>query len=68
MAKLKATRRRRIGMVLVASAAGFGQGWQNIQRQQGSMTQPMRLWPTNFADMAVDGDCRALQSLLPEDA
>ena len=68
MAKLKATRLRRIGMALAANASGSGQGWPNIRRQQGSMTRPMRLWPINFADMAVDGGCTALESLLPKGA
>ena len=44
-------------MVLVVNNnSGFGQGWPNIQRQQGNkpgdVAELVRFGPTNFADLA----------------
>jgi acetolactate synthase-1/2/3 large subunit len=55
--ELETARRRGIAVVLVVNNnSGFGQGWPNIQRQQGNkpgdVTELVRFGPTNFADVA----------------
>jgi acetolactate synthase-1/2/3 large subunit len=57
LAELETARRRGIGVVLVINNnSGFGQGWPNIQRQQGNtpgdVRELARFGPTNFADIA----------------
>jgi len=52
-----AAKRRGIAIVLVINNnSGFGQGWPNIQRQQGNkpgdVRDLVRFGPTNFADVA----------------
>lgn len=43
-------------MLVVNNNSGFGQGWPNIQRQQGNkpgdVAELVRFGPTNFADVA----------------
>lgn len=57
MVKLKATRARGTEVALVANSR-FGQGWLDIQRQQGNkpgdVTQLLRLWPVAFANVAAN--------------
>ncbi|HEY8290513.1 MAG TPA: thiamine pyrophosphate-binding protein [Acetobacteraceae bacterium] len=55
--ELETARRRGIAVVLVVNNnSGFGQGWPNIQRQQGNkpgdVRDLVRFGPTNFADVA----------------
>ena len=55
--ELETARRRGIAVVLVVNNnSGFGQGWPNIQRQQGNkpgdVAELVRFGPTNFADVA----------------
>lgn len=55
--ELETARRRGIAIVLVVNNnSGFGQGWPNIQRQQGNrpgdVAELVRFGPTNFADVA----------------
>jgi acetolactate synthase-1/2/3 large subunit len=57
LAELETARRRGIAVVLVVNNnSGFGQGWPNIQRQQGNkpgdVRDLVRFGPTNFADVA----------------
>ena len=57
LTELETARRRGIGVVLVINNnSGFGQGWPNIQRQQGNkpgdVRELIRFGPTNFADVA----------------
>ncbi len=57
LTELETARRRGIGIVLVINNnSGFGQGWPNIQRQQGNtpgdVRELARFGPTNFADIA----------------
>ncbi len=57
LAELETARRRGIAVVLVVNNnSGFGQGWPNIQRQQGNkpgdVAELVRFGPTNFADVA----------------
>ena len=57
LAELETARRRGIAVVLVVNNnSGFGQGWPNIQRQQGNtpgdVKELVRFGPTNFADVA----------------
>jgi thiamine pyrophosphate-dependent acetolactate synthase large subunit-like protein len=57
LAELETARRRGIAVVLVVNNnSGFGQGWPNIQRQQGNkpgdVAELARFGPTNFADLA----------------
>ncbi|HQT78799.1 MAG TPA: thiamine pyrophosphate-binding protein, partial [Rhodopila sp.] len=57
LTELETARRRGIGVVLVINNnSGFGQGWPNIQRQQGNkpgdVAELVRFGPTNFADVA----------------
>jgi acetolactate synthase I/II/III large subunit len=57
MTELETARRRGIAVVLVINNnSGFGQGWPNIQRQQGNkpgdVRELVRFGPTNFADVA----------------
>ena len=57
LSELETARRRGIAVVLVVNNnSGFGQGWPNIQRQQGNkpgdVAELLRFGPTNFADLA----------------
>jgi acetolactate synthase I/II/III large subunit len=57
LTELETARRRGIAIVLVINNnSGFGQGWPNIQRQQGNkpgdVRELVRFGPTNFADVA----------------
>jgi len=57
LTELETARRRGIPVVLVINNnSGFGQGWPNIQRQQGNtpgdVAELARCGPTNFADVA----------------
>ena len=57
LTELETARRRGIAIVLVVNNnSGFGQGWPNIQRQQGNrpgdVAELVRFGPTNFADVA----------------
>ena len=57
LTELETARRRGIAVVLVINNnSGFGQGWPNIQRQQGNkpgdIRELARFGPTNFADVA----------------
>ncbi len=57
LTELETARRRGIAVVLVVNNnSGFGQGWPNIQRQQGNkpgdVRELVRFGPTNFADVA----------------
>jgi acetolactate synthase-1/2/3 large subunit len=57
LTELETARRRGIAVVLVINNnSGFGQGWPNIQRQQGNnpgdVRELARFGPTNFADVA----------------
>jgi acetolactate synthase I/II/III large subunit len=57
LTELETARRRKIPVVLVINNnSGFGQGWPNIQRQQGNkpgdVAELVRFGPTNFADVA----------------
>jgi acetolactate synthase-1/2/3 large subunit len=57
LTELETARRRGIAIVLVINNnSGFGQGWPNIQRQQGNkpgdVRDLVRFGPTNFADVA----------------
>jgi acetolactate synthase I/II/III large subunit len=57
LTELETARRRGIAVVLVVNNnSGFGQGWPNIQRQQGNkpgdVAELARFGPTNFADLA----------------
>ncbi len=57
LTELETARRRGIAVVLVVNNnSGFGQGWPNIQRQQGNkpgdVRDLVRFGPTNFADVA----------------
>jgi acetolactate synthase-1/2/3 large subunit len=57
LTELETARRRGIAVTLVINNnSGFGQGWPNIQRQQGNkpgdVAELVRFGPTNFADVA----------------
>jgi acetolactate synthase I/II/III large subunit len=57
LTELETARRRGIAVVLVINNnSGFGQGWPNIQRQQGNtpgdVRDLVRFGPTDFADVA----------------
>jgi acetolactate synthase-1/2/3 large subunit len=57
LTELETAKRRGIAVVLVINNnSGFGQGWPNIQRQQGNkpgdVRDLVRFGPTNFADVA----------------
>ena len=57
LTELETAKRRGIAVVLVVNNnSGFGQGWPNIQRQQGNkpgdVRELVRFGPTNFADVA----------------
>ena len=57
LTELETAKRRGIAVVLVINNnSGFGQGWPNIQRQQGNkpgdVRELVRFGPTNFADVA----------------
>jgi acetolactate synthase-1/2/3 large subunit len=57
LTELETARRRGIPIVLVINNnSGFGQGWPNIQRQQGNkpgdVRELARFGPTNFCDVA----------------
>ncbi len=57
LTELETARRRGIAIVLVVNNnSGFGQGWPNIQRQQGNrpgdVAELVRFGPTNFAEVA----------------
>ncbi len=57
LTELETARRRGIAVVLVINNnSGFGQGWPNIQKQQGNrpgdVSELVRFGPTNFADVA----------------
>jgi len=57
LTELETARRRGIAVVLVINNnSGFGQGWPNIQRQQGNtpgdVRELIRFGPTHFADVA----------------
>ena len=57
LTELESAKRRGIAVVLlVNNNSGFGQGWPNIQRQQGNkpgdVAELVRFGPTNFADVA----------------
>ncbi|MBN8927610.1 MAG: thiamine pyrophosphate-binding protein [Rhodospirillales bacterium] len=57
LTELETAKRRGIPVVLVINNnSGFGQGWPNIQRQQGNkpgdVAELARFGPTNFADVA----------------
>jgi acetolactate synthase-1/2/3 large subunit len=57
LTELETARRRGIAVVLVINNnSGFGQGWPNIQRQQGNkpgdVRDLVRFGPTNFSDVA----------------
>jgi acetolactate synthase I/II/III large subunit len=57
LTELETARRRGIAIVLVINNnSGFGQGWPNIQRQQGNkpgdVRELVRFGPTDFADVA----------------
>src|SRR6185312_1878430 len=57
LTELETARRRGIAVVLVINNnSGFGQGWPNIQRQQGNtpgdVRELVRFGPTDFSDVA----------------
>src|SRR5580698_3015278 len=57
LTELETAKRRGIAVVLVINNnSGFGQGWPNIQRQQGNkpgdVRDLVRFGPTNFSDVA----------------
>lgn len=57
LTELETAKRRGIAVTLIINNnAGFGQGWPNIQRQQGNkpgdVRELVRFGPTNFADVA----------------
>ena len=57
LTELETAKRRGIAVVLVVNNnSGFGQGWPNIQRQQGNkpgdVRELVRFGPTNFSDVA----------------
>ncbi len=57
LTELETAKRRGIAVALVVNNnSGFGQGWPNIQRQQGNkpgdVRELVRFGPTNFADVA----------------
>ena len=57
LTELETAKRRGIAVTLIVNNnSGFGQGWPNIQRQQGNkpgdVRDLVRFGPTNFADVA----------------
>jgi acetolactate synthase-1/2/3 large subunit len=57
LTELETARRRGIAVTLIVNNnSGFGQGWPNIQRQQGNkpgdVRELVRFGPTNFSDVA----------------
>ena len=71
LSELETARRRGIAVVLVVNNnAGFGQGWPNIQRQQGNkpgdVAELVRFGPTNFADLAKVFGLRGIRVQDPE--
>lgn len=57
LTELETAKRRGIAITLIVNNnSGFGQGWPNIQRQQGNkpgdVRELVRFGPTNFADVA----------------
>ncbi len=57
LTELETAKRRGIAITLIINNnSGFGQGWPNIQRQQGNkpgdVRELVRFGPTNFADVA----------------
>jgi len=66
LTELETARRRGIAVVLVVNNnSGFGQGWPNIQRQQGNkpgdVAELVRFGPTNFADVARSFGLRGIR-------
>ena len=71
LAELETARRRGIAVVLVVNNnSGFGQGWPNIQKQQGNrpgdVADLVRFGPTNFADVARVFGLRGIRVEQPE--
>ncbi|HEX2939402.1 MAG TPA: thiamine pyrophosphate-binding protein [Rhodopila sp.] len=71
LTELETARRRGIAVVLVINNnSGFGQGWPNIQRQQGNtpgdVAELVRFGPTNFADVAKVFGLRGIRVEQPE--
>jgi acetolactate synthase I/II/III large subunit len=70
LTELETARRRGIAVVLVINNnSGFGQGWPNIQRQQGNtpgdVRDLVRFGPTNFADVARVFGLRGIRVVEP---
>jgi acetolactate synthase I/II/III large subunit len=66
LTELETARRRGIAVVLVINNnSGFGQGWPNIQRQQGNkpgdVRELVRFGPTSFADLAKTFGVRGIR-------
>ena len=72
LTELETARRRGIAVVLVINNnSGFGQGWPNIQRQQGNkpgdVAELVRFGPTNFADVARVFGLRGIRVEQPDE-
>ena len=72
LTELETARRRGIAVVLVINNnSGFGQGWPNIQRQQGNkpgdVAELVRFGPTNFADVARMFGLRGIRVEQPDE-
>ncbi len=71
LTELETARRRGIAVTLVVNNnSGFGQGWPNIQRQQGNkpgdVAELVRFGPTNFADVAKVFGLRGIRVERPD--
>ncbi|HVY17454.1 MAG TPA: thiamine pyrophosphate-binding protein [Rhodopila sp.] len=71
LTELETARRRGIAVTLVINNnSGFGQGWPNIQRQQGNkpgdVAELVRFGPTNFADVARTFGLRGIRVEQPD--
>jgi acetolactate synthase-1/2/3 large subunit len=71
LTELETARRRGIAVVLVINNnSGFGQGWPNIQRQQGNkpgdVAELVRFGPTSFADVARVFGLRGIRVETPD--
>jgi len=71
LTELETARRRGIAVTLVVNNnSGFGQGWPNIQRQQGNrpgnVAELVRFGPTDFAALARGFGLRGIRVETPE--
>ena len=71
LTELETARRRGIAVALVVNNnSGFGQGWPNIQRQQGNrpgnVAELVRFGPTDFAALARGFGLRGIRVETPE--